>query len=47
MYLVVGLGNPGDKYLKTLHNLGFMAVELLAEKNGVNFDKKALTDCTE
>jgi len=40
MYLVVGLGNPGDKYLKTLHNLGFMAVELLAEKNGVNFDKK-------
>ena len=40
MYLVVGLGNPGVKYLKNLHNLGFMAVELLAEKNGVTFNKK-------
>ncbi|MBQ7642473.1 MAG: aminoacyl-tRNA hydrolase [Clostridia bacterium] len=41
MYLVAGLGNPGLKYLKNLHNLGFMAVELLAEKNGVEFTKKA------
>lgn len=40
MYLVVGLGNPGSKYLKNLHNIGFMAVELLAEKYGVDFDKK-------
>lgn len=40
MFLVAGLGNPGDKYLKNLHNLGFMAVEELAEKNGVNIDKK-------
>ena len=40
MYIVAGLGNPGDKYLKNLHNLGFMAVELLAEKHGVSFDKK-------
>ncbi len=40
MYLVAGLGNPGIKYLKTYHNLGFMAVELLAEKNGVTFNKK-------
>ncbi|MBR1676704.1 MAG: aminoacyl-tRNA hydrolase [Clostridia bacterium] len=40
MYLVAGLGNPGLKYLKNLHNLGFMAVELLAEKNGVSFNKK-------
>lgn len=40
MKLVVGLGNPGVKYLKNLHNLGFMAVELLAEKHGVTFNKK-------
>ena len=40
MKLVVGLGNPGVKYLKNLHNLGFMAVELLAEKYGVDFNKK-------
>ena len=40
MKLVVGLGNPGLKYLKNLHNLGFMAVEMLAEKHGVSFNKK-------
>ena len=40
MFLVAGLGNPGIKYLKNLHNLGFMAVELLAEDLGVSFNKK-------
>ena len=40
MYIVVGLGNPDKKYLNTLHNLGFMAVDKIAEKLGASFNKK-------
>lgn len=39
MKLIVGLGNPDDKYKNTFHNLGFMCVDKLAEKLNVNFDK--------
>lgn len=40
MFVIVGLGNPEDKYLKTFHNLGYVAVGAVAEKLGVKFKKK-------
>jgi|SRR3989344_1128786 len=34
MTLIVGLGNPGEKFTATRHNAGFMAVDFFAKKNG-------------
>lgn len=39
MILLVGLGNPGKTYEKTVHNLGFMALDSFAEKHNLNFTK--------
>lgn len=37
--LVAGLGNPGRKYQKNRHNVGFMAVERLAEAHGISLGR--------
>ncbi len=40
MHIIVGLGNPDEKYLKTFHNMGYIAVGDVADKLGVKFKKK-------
>jgi PTH1 family peptidyl-tRNA hydrolase len=40
MWLIVGLGNPGEEYARTRHNIGFQCVNLVARRHGLDFDGK-------
>ncbi len=39
MILIIGLGNPGEKYRGTRHNCGFMTIDRLAEKYEIKLDQ--------
>lgn len=49
MRIIIGLGNPGEKYKNTRHNAGFMAADAMAEKyNSIwKFNKKFNVDITD
>ena len=42
-FLVVGLGNPGEEYENTPHNLGFMVIDRLAESHAIRVSRKENT----
>ncbi|MBE6031609.1 MAG: aminoacyl-tRNA hydrolase [Clostridiales bacterium] len=39
MYIIAGLGNPGRKYEGTKHNIGFITVDALADRHGIQINK--------
>ncbi|MCM8709572.1 aminoacyl-tRNA hydrolase [Clostridium sp. SYSU_GA19001] len=39
MYLIVGLGNPGDEYRHTRHNVGFDIIDLMAKKYNIRLNR--------
>ncbi len=39
MFVIAGLGNPGRKYENTRHNMGFLVIDRIAEKSGINVNK--------
>ncbi len=39
-YVLVGLGNPGKEYEKTRHNIGFIALDFVAEKLGIEINSQ-------
>lgn len=54
MKLIIGLGNPGEKYKKNRHNTGFMAIDAIADKlkfsppvGGFNFQTKFNSEIAE
>ena len=46
-FLIVGLGNIGDEYAETRHNIGFKIVDQLAAESGVKFTPGRYADVAE
>ena len=40
MKLIIGLGNPGKKYERTRHNMGFMVIDRLADQANIDVNKE-------
>lgn len=40
MYIIAGLGNPGNRYEHTRHNAGFEVIDILADRMGICVDEK-------
>ena len=40
MYVIAGLGNPGDKYALTRHNVGFRTIDLLSDKYNISLTEE-------
>lgn len=45
-WIIVGLGNPDEKYQGTRHNMGFLALDYLAKDKGVNVTKSKFQGLT-
>ena len=46
-FLIVGLGNIGDEYVNTRHNIGFMVLDTIAKENNLKFNTGRLADVAE
>ena len=46
-FLIVGLGNIGEEYANTRHNIGFMILDAIAKKNELKFRTDRYADVTE
>jgi PTH1 family peptidyl-tRNA hydrolase len=45
LWVIAGLGNPGWRYRKTRHNVGFAVVDSLAKQFSLRFDKEKIYAC--